>query len=191
MQTKHYELFFIIPAQYTEEELEPIRDQVRELIKKHNGTITRDELWEKRKLAYPIKHVHQGYYILMELDLDAAAIKPLDSEMKLVTDVLRHLLVAKTAREIEEEEKMQKRIADRQKAKAAQDEDGTEGEVETTEPKKETKEAPAKEESTPLPTPSPTEPEPVVKEVEKVEKPKMTLEEVDKKLDQILEQDAF
>jgi ribosomal protein S6 len=54
--TNHYELLYLVPASYTEEELLPIKDNVAELIKKFGGRITLEDSLGKKKLAvYPIK----------------------------------------------------------------------------------------------------------------------------------------
>ena len=89
----HYELLYIIPAKYSEKELQPVINQVIPLIKKAGGEILRDDNLGRKKLAYPIKHVHQGYYILVEFDLKPNQLKGLNKDLKLMPEVLRHLIV--------------------------------------------------------------------------------------------------
>jgi len=91
----HYELLYLVAANYTEEELLPIKEKVKDLIKKFEGEITLEDSFGKKKLAYPIKKNHQGYYLLYELDLDGENLEKLKKELKLTNEVLRHIIVKK------------------------------------------------------------------------------------------------
>lgn len=93
--TNHYELLYLINATYTEEELEPIKQKVKELIAKFGGEITLEDTLGKKKLTYPIKNNSQGYYLLYEFYLDGENYKKIDSELKLSNEILRHMIVKK------------------------------------------------------------------------------------------------
>lgn len=150
----YYELLYIIPPQHTEEEIETITKKVTELIQKKGGEINLTEKLGKFKLAYPIKHNYHGNYVLTEFDASASSIKKLNEDLKLMSEILRHLIVTKkkrSAEEIAEEQALRERIMRKE-------------EKESEVAKKEV--APAKP----------------VKEEKKV-----SLEELDKKLDEILE----
>jgi small subunit ribosomal protein S6 len=51
------------------------------------------ERWGKRKLAYPIKHFTEGYYVLGRLQLKSTAGKEVESSLQISEDVIRYLLV--------------------------------------------------------------------------------------------------
>ncbi|OGY43918.1 MAG: 30S ribosomal protein S6 [Candidatus Buchananbacteria bacterium RIFCSPHIGHO2_01_FULL_39_14] len=89
----HYELLYLIPASFTEDELAPIQEKVKELLGRFQGEITLEENLGKKKLAYPIKHNHQGYYLLYEFDLPGENLKQLDRSLRLTQDILRHIIV--------------------------------------------------------------------------------------------------
>jgi len=91
----HYELLYLVAANYTEEELVPIKDKVKDIIGKFEGEITLEDSLGKKKLAYPIKGTHQGYYLIFEFDLDGSNLKPLNNELKLTNELLRHVVVKK------------------------------------------------------------------------------------------------
>ena len=91
--TNHYELLYIISGKITEEELQPIIDKVTHLIKEVGGEITRDDNWGKKRFSYPIKHMQQGYYILNEIDLKAPHAKELDKKLRIMPEILRHQIV--------------------------------------------------------------------------------------------------
>jgi len=91
----HYEILYILSGQFTEEEVESIKETVKKLIVKFEGTITLEDSLGKKRLAYPIKKVAQGYYLLFEFDLDGQNLKKLNDELKLEPKVLRHLVTRK------------------------------------------------------------------------------------------------
>lgn len=84
-----YELLYIIPTPFTENEVPQIQEKVNNLIKELGGKIEMSENWGNRKLAYDIKQVKRGFYILNTFTLEPALIKTLDQKLKLVSEVLR------------------------------------------------------------------------------------------------------
>jgi len=93
--TNHYELLYLVPANYTEEELVPIKEKVKELIAKFKGEITFEDTYGKKKLAYPIGKNFAGYYLLYEFYLPGEKLSDLNRGLKLTKEVLRHIIVAK------------------------------------------------------------------------------------------------
>ena len=92
-EQNHYEMLFIIPNKFTEEEAKVQVAKVEELIASQGGAITYREYWGKKRWAYEIKHNHYGYYSLCEFDIDRAAIAKIDNDLRLSNDVLRHQVV--------------------------------------------------------------------------------------------------
>lgn len=92
-EQNHYEMLFIIPNKFTEEEAKVQVAKVEELIASQGGAITYREYWGKKRLAYEIKHNHYGYYSLCEFDIDRSAIAKIDNDLRLSNDVLRHQIV--------------------------------------------------------------------------------------------------
>lgn len=121
----HYEMLFIIPNRFTEEEAKTVSEKTEKMVADNGGQITRREYWGKKKLAYEIKHNGYGYYSLLEFDLEGSSLAKLNQTLKLSTDVLRHQIIAKrikSSEEIARDEKIQakidsKRAAEKSKAK--------------------------------------------------------------------------
>ena len=90
-----YELLYIIPATYAETELQPVIDAVTKALTGLGAAITRNDMVGKIKLTYPVNHVRYGYYVLVDMDLEADKIAALNELMRLHTDVLRHSLMVK------------------------------------------------------------------------------------------------
>ena len=67
--------------------------QVEQTIQKLGGTIVKTENWGRRKLAYEIGHHKEGIYVLEVLNGGGEMMKELDRRLKVVDQVIRHLVV--------------------------------------------------------------------------------------------------
>ncbi|MDA2921810.1 30S ribosomal protein S6 [Patescibacteria group bacterium AH-259-L07] len=89
-----YELLYIVPAPYTEKDLEGISQKIKKIISDLEGTITHEENLGGKKLAYPIKSIHRGFYLLVRFDINAKKLNELNQKLKLTSEVLRHIITA-------------------------------------------------------------------------------------------------
>lgn len=106
MEAKRYELVYLVSNKFSEDELAPITAGVTDLIKKNSGTIVQEQAWGKRKLAYAIKHFYHAYYFMVEFDATPDTIAKLETYLRLSDEVIRHLVVAtriKSEKELERE----------------------------------------------------------------------------------------
>ena len=63
--TEKDELLYIINPSLTEEETQGVVEKFKTLIEQ-NGTIDAVDEWGKRRLAYPINYITDGYYVLVK-----------------------------------------------------------------------------------------------------------------------------
>lgn len=88
-----YEMVLILNPEVADEKLDAIIDNVSHFITERGGTISEVERWGKRKLAYPLKNLMEGNYVLTRFKLKAALGKELDANLRITEEVLRHLVV--------------------------------------------------------------------------------------------------
>ncbi|MBC7264687.1 MAG: 30S ribosomal protein S6 [Chloroflexi bacterium] len=88
-----YELTFILQPNLDEDGLAQAVQKVADIVTAAGGTVNATEPWGKRRLAYPIRHFEEGYYVLQRVDLPAKGPREVDRAIKLVEDVIRHLIV--------------------------------------------------------------------------------------------------
>ena len=117
----HYEILFIMPNKFTEDEAKTVIEKVEKTIADGGGEITYREYWGKKKLAYEIKHNAYGYYSLCEFNLEKSLLTAIDQSLRLSTDVLRHQIVIKKSKS-EEELAHDKKIKAKIVAKKAEEE---------------------------------------------------------------------
>ena len=94
--TGNYEVLYIINPTVGEDETAALVAKFKELAESR-GTVTEVEEWGKRKLAYPINDLEEGYYVLMTFTADPAFPAELDRKMRIDTNVMRSILVSKEA----------------------------------------------------------------------------------------------
>lgn len=87
-----YELLYLVPAPLTEKDLPNVSKKVKEIIEKLGGKISKEENLGNKKLAYPIKQIYRGFYLLLNFEIDPKKLKGLDQKLKLMPEILRHLV---------------------------------------------------------------------------------------------------
>jgi len=88
-----YELLYIVPAQFTDDEVPGVQKNIAGFIEKYGGKLVSETNLGKIRLAYPIKKVAHGTYILAYFDAEPSAVKGLDRELTLHDEVLRHTIL--------------------------------------------------------------------------------------------------
>ncbi len=92
--TGKYETIFIVNATLTEEAINAVVEKFTNLIAA-NGEITKIDQWGKRRMAYAIDDMTEGYYVLVEFDSKPDFPAELDRIYKITDGVIRSIIVAK------------------------------------------------------------------------------------------------
>jgi small subunit ribosomal protein S6 len=90
---KKYELMVIINSDIGEMAVKNRLEAIRSQIIAFPGNIVHEEIWGLRDLAYPIKKHNQGCYALFDFETDPSKIKEIDAVLRLEPEVLRHLVM--------------------------------------------------------------------------------------------------
>ncbi len=89
----NYELVFIIHPEVADDALDPIINNITQYITGKKGVVIEVARWGRKKLAYPIKHLLEGSYVLIRFNLDPLANKELETNLKIAEKILRYLLI--------------------------------------------------------------------------------------------------
>lgn len=90
---QHYELMYILPGSVEMEQVAGIKAVVADLVKTAGANVTAEVDMERRRLAYRMGQESYGYYHVMQFDVEAGAIKELDAKLRLENRVMRFMLV--------------------------------------------------------------------------------------------------
>lgn len=89
-----YELTYIIDATLEEEARKELISKFSGLIEQNGGEIEKvDETWGKRRLAYPINDMLEGYYVLVTFNSESNLPKEIERNLEISDKVLRYLII--------------------------------------------------------------------------------------------------
>lgn len=88
---QRYELLYIIPATLTDEDVGTAENAVKAVLEKNGATIESVNRLGKFRLAYPIKKVRHGHYVLVYFTCERSVVSKIDQTLRITPEVLRHL----------------------------------------------------------------------------------------------------
>ena len=88
----NYEVIYIIDPRLGEEATAAVVAKFKTMTEER-GTVTEVEEWGKRRLAYPINDLTEGYYVRMVFTGDVGYPAELDRKMRIDVNVMRSIIV--------------------------------------------------------------------------------------------------
>ena len=88
-----YELAVVVSAKLEDEDRAATIEKVKEYITRFGGTVTNVDEWGKKKLAYEIQKMKEGYYYFIQFDSDADCPNELEKRVRILDNVIRYLCV--------------------------------------------------------------------------------------------------
>ncbi len=89
---RNYEALNIINPQLEDEAIKGIVERFKNLVESQAQLVSIDE-WGKRKLAYPIEKINEGYYVLMEFSAEPDFPQELERVFRITDGVMKYLIV--------------------------------------------------------------------------------------------------
>ena len=90
---RKYETIFILHPSLDEEAVKANIEKFKGVIENGGGTIENVDFWGKRKLAYEIKKVNEGFYTLINFEANPELPSELDRIFRITDGVIRHIIV--------------------------------------------------------------------------------------------------
>ena len=88
-----YEITVIVKPNLEEEAMNAEFAFVEELIERFGGTVEKVDDWGKRRLAYEIQKLNEGYYRFFTISAEADLPAEVESRIRLRENVLRYLII--------------------------------------------------------------------------------------------------
>ncbi len=88
-----YEVMTIHRPELAESDVQAKVKEVETFLSSRGAEIDGTDLWGKRRFAYEINHVTEGFYSVVKFASEAEAIEDLDRVLTLADDVVRHKIV--------------------------------------------------------------------------------------------------
>ena len=90
----NYEAVYIVDPAIGEEGIAALNEKFKKVVEA-NGTVSEVNEWGKRRLAYPINDLMEGYYVLMTFTAAAAIPHELDRIFRITDGVMRSMIICK------------------------------------------------------------------------------------------------
>ncbi len=92
-----YELAVVLSAKVEDEVRQATLEKVQALVARFNGNITNVDDWGKRRLAYEIQKMKEGFYYFIQFESDAEAPAEIEKRIRIMDNVIRYLCIRQDA----------------------------------------------------------------------------------------------
>lgn len=89
---RNYEIVFIVHPDLDETSLKDVVSKVKGWITDANGSVTKEDIWGKRRMAYAIKKQREGQYVLLNAEIEPAAIGELERNFRITEPIIRFIV---------------------------------------------------------------------------------------------------
>lgn len=90
-----YELMFIVASDLSEEKREELIAKQKAYVEAHKGTVEGIDKVGMKKLAYPINFKNEGFYVVMNISMNANEVDAMSKLMNITDGIVRHMFVKK------------------------------------------------------------------------------------------------
>ena len=115
-----YEELFVVRPDATDEELDPLIEQLRHVITQAGGSVDKADKWGVRKLAYRVLKYNEAHYILLQFNAQPETVKEIERRLRVSDLVLKFITVRidEKLKRIEKRKKAREKRAARRPAPA-------------------------------------------------------------------------
>lgn len=90
---RKYEVVFVLRPDLDEEKHTAVIEKFKSLVENQGGEVLKVDKWGKRRLAYEVKDLREGFYIIFQMNAETNVAAELDRVSKITEEVLRHLII--------------------------------------------------------------------------------------------------
>lgn len=92
-----YELALVVNAKIEDEARVATVEATKELITRFGGTVTNVVEWGKKRLAYEVQKMNDGFYYFIQFDADSTCPSEVESRIRIMENVIRFLCIRQDA----------------------------------------------------------------------------------------------
>lgn len=92
-----YELALVVNAIIEDEAREAVVEKAKSYVARYGGTVTEVEEWGKKRLAYEVQKMREGFYYFIQFEADATCPAEVERHVRIMDNVMRYLIVKKEA----------------------------------------------------------------------------------------------
>jgi small subunit ribosomal protein S6 len=92
-----YELTVVVNAKIEDDVRVATVEKVKEYVARYGGTVTNVDEWGKKRLAYEIQKMKEGFYYFIQFEADATVPAEIERHVRIMENVIRYLCVRQEA----------------------------------------------------------------------------------------------
>ncbi|OUP49346.1 30S ribosomal protein S6 [Lachnoclostridium sp. An181] len=92
-----YELAVVVNAKIEDDARAQVIEKVKEVVARFGGNVTDVDEWGKRRLAYEIQKMREGFYYFIHFEAESTAPAEIEQRMRIMDNVIRFLCVKQEA----------------------------------------------------------------------------------------------
>ena len=92
-----YDLALVVNAKIEDEAREAVVEKAKGYVARYGGTVTEVEEWGKKRLAYEVQKMREGFYYFIQFEADATCPAEVERHVRIMDNVMRYLVVKKEA----------------------------------------------------------------------------------------------
>ncbi|MCM1257103.1 MAG: 30S ribosomal protein S6 [Roseburia sp.] len=90
-----YELALVVNAKIEDDARTATVEKAKEYITRFGGTVTEVEDWGKKRLAYEVQKMREGFYYFIQFEAEPTVPAEVEQNVRIMDNVLRFLCVKK------------------------------------------------------------------------------------------------
>ena len=92
-----YELAVVVSAKLEDEARAEVIEKVKAMITRFGGNVTDVDEWGKRRFAYEIQKMKEGFYYFIQFDAESDVPAQVEAQVRIMEPVIRYLCVRQDA----------------------------------------------------------------------------------------------
>ena len=92
-ERRRYEVMFILDPKLDEAAIQQAIDRYVGIVAERGGEALKVDHWGRRRFAFEIDHLNEGYYVVADLQADPDAMNELDRVLRLADELVRHKII--------------------------------------------------------------------------------------------------
>lgn len=92
-----YDLALVVNAKIEDETRLATLETVKEIITRFGGEITNVDEWGRKRLAYEIQKMKEGFYYFIQFDADSTVPSEIEQRVRIMENVIRYLCIRRDA----------------------------------------------------------------------------------------------
>lgn len=94
---RKYEIMYIIRPNIEDEAKKALVERFNTILTDNGAESAETKDWGKRRLAYEINDLRDGYYQIVKVTADSAAVEEFSRLAKISEDIMRHIVIREEA----------------------------------------------------------------------------------------------